>query len=42
MFGSAGGSAYCIERRTGFIYEMPFTGMSANDAQFYARHLMIY
>jgi hypothetical protein len=35
LFGSDGGdTAYSIEKRTGFIFDMPFIGMSNKDAVF--------
>jgi hypothetical protein len=35
IFGSDGGdTAYCIEKKTGWIYEMPFIGMSNEEAIF--------
>lgn len=35
IFGSDGGdSSYCIEKVTGYIYEMPFIGMSNQEASF--------
>lgn len=35
IFGSDGGdSAYCIERDSGAIYEMPFIGMSDDEANY--------
>jgi hypothetical protein len=33
IFGSDGGdTAYCIEKSTGFIFEMPFIGMDNDEA----------
>jgi hypothetical protein len=35
IFGSdGGGESYCIEKETGYIYEMPFIGMSNQEASF--------
>ena len=35
IFGSDGGDlAYCIKKDTGWIYEMPFIGMSNDEANF--------
>ena len=35
IFGSdGGGSAFCIEKSTGFIFEMPFIGMSNKNNTF--------
>lgn len=35
IFGSdGGGSALCLEKSTGYIFEMPFIGMSNEDASF--------
>jgi hypothetical protein len=35
IFGSDGGdTAYCIEKKTGYIFDMPFIGMSNEDAVF--------
>jgi len=35
LFGSNGGGiAYAIDRRTGYIYEMPFIGMSETESIF--------
>lgn len=35
IFGSdGGGSAFCIEKSSGYIFEMPFIGMSNNEAIF--------
>jgi len=35
IFGSDGGDiSYAIEKRTGFIFEMPFIGMSKEEAVF--------
>lgn len=38
IFGSDGGDiAYAIEKQSGFIYEMPFIGMSKEEASFIDR-----
>lgn len=35
IFGSDGGdTAYCIEKSTGFIFDMPFIGMATEEATF--------
>ena len=35
IFGSdGGGTAYAIEKKTGYIFEMPFIGMSKEEAVF--------
>jgi hypothetical protein len=35
IFGSNGGdTAYCIEKKTGYIFDLPFVGMSNEDAIF--------
>ncbi len=38
IFGSdGGGTAYAIERETGYIFDMPFIGMSKKEAVFKSR-----
>ena len=38
VFGSnGGGSAFCIEKSSGYIYEIPFIGMSNEEAIFISK-----
>ena len=43
IFGSDGGdTAYAIEKQSGFIYEMPFIGMSREEAVFCEKNFIAF